>query len=254
MRNKDFTVVGKYVVITGAGGGIGLSLVQAFLEERAIVIAIARRANMGWQGLDIAYPDTLLHELCDLSDEKAVKKLGDMLNEKYPAIDVLINNACPNNIGTKDAYDISAFETIRKIGLDAPYILCGKIAPLMAERKKGSIINITSINAESAWPNNPAYVTVKSGLKMLTKAIARDFGLNGVRANNVSPGYVHTRMTNQSFTDENAYQERCNRTMLGRWGKPEEIANTCLFLASDASSYITGTDIIVDGGWLAKGL
>jgi NAD(P)-dependent dehydrogenase (short-subunit alcohol dehydrogenase family) len=89
---------------------------------------------------------------------------------------------------------------------------------------------------------------------MLTKAVARDFGLQGVRANNVSPGYIHTRMTDVSFNDSVAYNARSDKTMLGRWGLPEEVADVCLFLASDAASYITGADINVDGGWLAKGL
>lgn len=89
---------------------------------------------------------------------------------------------------------------------------------------------------------------------MLTKALARDFGERGVRANNVSPGYVHTRMTAASFADRVKNEERRSHTMLGRWAAPEDIVGSCLFLASEASAYITGTDLVVDGGWLAKGL
>jgi len=89
---------------------------------------------------------------------------------------------------------------------------------------------------------------------MLTKAVARDFGEKGVRANNLCPGYVRTRMTAASYADPVRYEERRSRTMLGRWAEPEDMVGPCLFLASDASAYVTGIDLIVDGGWTAKGM
>jgi len=248
-----FSVKGKNIVVTGASGGIGMVITKTFLEAGASVVAITRSDFSDLKGLDEKFQKALRHIKCDLSDLEAVQDLGNTINNSLQ-VDVLINNACPNNIQNAEKYDITAFETIRKVGLDAPYVLCGSIAPEMAKRGFGSIINITSINTEAAWPDNPAYITVKSGLRMLTKAVARDFGLKGVRANNVSPGYIHTRMTDQSFRDPEAYKTRSNKTMLGRWGLPEEVAKVCVFLASDASSYITGADIQVDGGWLAKGL
>lgn len=251
---NKFSVSGKYVLLTGASGGIGIAIARAFLEAGAYVITVIRRENVDWQGLDEMFPDTLLQHYCDLSDAVSVQNFGELTCNTYPDIDVLINNACLNNLPSDNQYDLDVLEQIRKVGLDAPYILCGLIAPNMASRGKGSIINITSINAEAAWPNNPAYVTVKSALRMFTKSIALDYGLQNVRANNLSPGYIHTAMTDESFNDPKAYKERSDKTMLGRWGLPEEVANVCLFLASDASSYITGADITVDGGWLAKGL
>ena len=254
MWYERFSVSGQYVVLTGASGGIGLAITRAFLEVGANVIAIIRREDVDWQGLDVTYPQTLLCHKCNLADANAVKHLAETLTNHYPHIDTLINNACPNNLPSVDKYDLAVFEEIRKVGLDAPYVLCGVLAPAMAKRGKGCVINITSINAEAAWPGNPAYVTVKSGLRMLTKAVARDFGEQGIRANNISPGYIHTPMTTQSFRCPEAYQERSSNTMLGRWGLPDEVASTCIFLASDASSYITGADVHVDGGWLAKGL
>jgi NAD(P)-dependent dehydrogenase (short-subunit alcohol dehydrogenase family) len=250
MYNKNFSLKSKNVVITGASGGIGTAITQAFLNEDANVIAMLRCERPEWLPNKNPYLTCLI---CDLSDIKSVENTAKSLVKSYP-VDTLINCACPNNIPSTEKYSIDVYNTIRAVGLDAPYKLCGIIAEDMAARGSGSIINITSINAEAAWPDNPAYVTVKAGLKMLTKCIARDFGEYGVRANNVCPGYIHTSMTDKTFTDSDAFRQRSERTMLGRWGKPEEIANVCLFLASDASSYITGTDIVVDGGWLAKGL
>jgi NAD(P)-dependent dehydrogenase (short-subunit alcohol dehydrogenase family) len=140
------------------------------------------------------------------------------------------------------------------VNFEAAWRLCGAIAPLMASRGGGSIINVTSINAEAALPGNPAYIASKAALRMLTKSLARDFGHLGVRANNLCPGYVHTKMTSRSHADPLKYEERKARTMLGRWAEPEDLVGPCIFLASDASAYITGADIHVDGGWLAKGL
>ena len=249
-----FSVKDKYVVLTGASGGLGMAIAYAFIEAGANLIAVVRRENISWDGLDKANPKTFIQHRCDLADTGSVQRLAETLKDCYPRIDVLINNACPNNLPSDDPYDLYKFEQIRKVGLDAPYVLCGALAPHMAEHSGGSIINITSINAEAAWPGNPAYITVKSGLRMLTKAVARDFGDKNVRANNVSPGYIHTQMTDLSFKNEETRKARSEKTILGRWGLPEEVANVCLYLASDASSYITGADINVDGGWLAKGL
>ena len=254
MWYDKFSIKGKYVILTGATGGLGLTITRVLLDAGAYVITITRRDSLELNNLNNVYPEMLTNYFCDLANIDAVRQIARELWVKTPYIDVLINNACLNNLPSENPYDLLVFEEIRKVGLDAPYILCGEIAPRMASRKSGSIINITSINAEAAWPNNPAYITVKSGLRMLTKAVARDFGLQGVRANNISPGYIHTRMTDKSFQNQEAYHARSEKTMLGRWGTPEEIAYVCLFLASEASSYITGVDIHVDGGWLAKGL
>ena len=118
----------------------------------------------------------------------------------------------------------------------------------------GSIVNITSLNAELAFPNNPAYVTTKHGLKGLTKTLALELGRKNIRVNNVGPGYIKTEMTKKSWSNDTIHEERKKKTFLNRWGTPTDIAGTVLFLASDASSYITGQDIYVDGGWTAKGL
>ena len=116
----------------------------------------------------------------------------------------------------------------------------------------GSIINITSLNSEIAFPNNPAYVSTKGGLKQLTKSLALDLGKYNIRVNNLGPGYIKTNMT--KFGWKNNRKKIEDRTILGRWGEPRDLVGTIIFLLSDASSYITGQDIYVDGGYLTKGL
>ena len=124
----------------------------------------------------------------------------------------------------------------------------------MVKKKNGVIINFTSINAELGFPKNPAYVASKGGLKMLGKALAKDWGKFGIRVNNIGPGYMKTEMTRKSWQNKKTRKSRTSRTLLNRWGEKDEIVGPCIFLASDASRYITGQDIYVDGGWLANGL
>ena len=116
----------------------------------------------------------------------------------------------------------------------------------------GVIINITSINAELAFPDNPAYVSMKHGLKGLTKALAKDYAKYNIRVNAIGPGYFRTKMTNKSWF--NNRDEITKKTLLGRWGEPDDIMGAVIFLCSDASSYITGQTIYIDGGWLVNGL
>ena len=113
---------------------------------------------------------------------------------------------------------------------------------------------VGSIAAVLGMPDNPAYQAAKGGLRQLTRAMARDFAADGIRVNCLCPGYILTDMTRASYEDPPRQAERSDRTLLGRWGDPSELVGPCLFLASPAASYITGTDLFVDGGWTAKGL
>ena len=118
----------------------------------------------------------------------------------------------------------------------------------------GSIINITSINSMMGFPDNPAYVASKGGLRMLAKALAIDYSNRNIRVNCIAPGYIRTVMTKESYNDKEKREHRTKHTILGRWGNPEDLVGATIFLASNASSYITGIDLFVDGGWSAKGI
>ncbi len=124
----------------------------------------------------------------------------------------------------------------------------------MARSGCGSIVNITSLGAKLGFPNNPSYQMTKSALQQLTKAIAYDWSPKGIRINNICPGYIKTKMTEKSFNDEVLNKDRLDRMLIKRWGEPEDLVGPTVFLLSNASSYITGSDVVVDGGWLSGGL
>ena len=124
----------------------------------------------------------------------------------------------------------------------------------MSKTKGGSIVNITSLGAHLGFPRNPSYQMSKAGIRQLTKSLALDWGKKSVRVNNVCPGYIKSNMTLKSYKNAKAHKARLDRMMLNRWGTQEDIVGAVIFLISDASSYITGSDIFVDGGWTSRGL
>ena len=172
----------------------------------------------------------------------------DSLNK----IDGLVNCAGITKGNTIFKYKELDWEDTYKVNLKAPYILSRMVAEKMLVNGGGSIINITSLSSELGFPNNPAYVSSKGGLKQLTRSLAVDLGRYNIRVNNIGPGYIKTNMTKNGWKENRKKIEE--RTILGRWGEPEDLVGAAIFLLSDASSYVTGQDIYVDGGYLAKGL
>jgi NAD(P)-dependent dehydrogenase (short-subunit alcohol dehydrogenase family) len=192
---------------------------------------------------------------CDITNTKKFQNICKKIFLKHQKIDVLINNAGVTFPKIEsELYDQKKWSDTLKINLTAAFNCTQTVIEHMIKNKKGSIINITSINAELGFPNNPAYVASKGGLKMLSKSFARDYGMFGIRVNNIGPGYFKTTMNKKSWENLKTRKMRSSRTMLARWGDPEELVGPCIFLVSDASSYITGHDLYVDGGWLANGL
>lgn len=252
MQKDLFSVENKVIIITGGGRGIGKALAHAMAERRAIVYCF-----------DIEFQekisDDLTHNLfqvtVDITKKASIQKACEEIFYNHNKIDVLINNAGVTMPSiNSNYYPIDNWEKTLNVNLTGSFICSQVVLEYMKKNKSASIINITSLNAELAFPNNPAYVASKGGLKMLGKALARDWGKYGIRVNNLGPGYIITDMTKVSYENEKTKKDREDRTMLGRWGEIEDLIGPCIFLASDASEYITGQDIYVDGGWLYNGL
>ena len=242
-----FSVSGKAVVVTGAGRGNGRAIANGFLAAGARVLFVDKSVEMasapGAHGL-----------VCDLTRTDAPKTVCDAAVARLGGLDVLVNCAGISLTAADPYENDQVWDQTLDINLKAAFRLSGAAADVMKRQRRGSIINITSLGAELGFPNNPSYVAAKGGLRLLTKAMARDWAKFNIRVNSVCPGYIYTDMTKASHDDPVLHEERRKRTMLGRWGMPEDLVGPCIFLASDAASYITGCDLAVDGGWLANGL
>ena len=205
--------------------------------------------------MDKSFNERLL-EKCDITNNRSFTKVCQNIFKTHKKIDVLVNNAGVTfPLDKKEVFcPTKKWDDSLKVNLTASFHCSQTAIKYMIKKRSGSIINITSINAELGFPKNPAYIASKGGLKMLTKFYAKSLGRYGVRANNIAPGYIVTDMTNASYSNEKTKANREAHTLLGRWGEPSDIADVCLFLCSDESRYITGQDICVDGGWTANGL
>lgn len=244
-----FSVMGKVVIVTGALRGNGRAIAQGFLDYGAIVYFCDSMPDLNFKESSKAH-----FIRCDIRFESNIEKLINIIMENNNEIDILVNNAGVSISSSEDSYDEYTWDKTFDINLKGTFRLSRVVAKIMKNRRAGSIINITSLGAEFGFPNNPAYVASKGGLKQLSKAMAVDLAPYGIRVNNVCPGYIKTDMTKKSFDDVVLKEERDRRIMLNRWGESSDLIGACIFLGSEASSYITGIDLFVDGGWSAKGL
>jgi NAD(P)-dependent dehydrogenase (short-subunit alcohol dehydrogenase family) len=247
--DKLFSIDGDVAVITGAAQGNGAAIAEGLHKAGAKVIAVDIKES----ALDYISNVCDFYK-CDVTNDKEIKKLFQYVLKKYKKIDILVNNAGISYSHNFEEYPYEMWQKTHKVNVEAPFKLMQMVSKNMKEQLKGSIINITSLNSEQAFPENVAYVASKGALKNLTKAAAVDLGKYNIRVNNVGPGYMKTAMTIKSWNDPTKNKQRKEKTILNRWGKPSDLIGICIFLASEASSYITGQDLYVDGGWLVKGL
>lgn len=245
-----FSLTGRTAIVTGASRGIGAAIASALAEAGALVVGIGRSPAP-----ECPPTQGVRYHRLDITDAQGFEALCGTVFDETGRLDVLVNAAGVSlPPGTTPAGRLDAFDRTMAVNLRAPYACCLAAAPFMARNGGGAIINVTSINSTLGFPGNPGYVAAKGGLRQLTRALAVDLGADGIRVNNLAPGYIRTAMTEKSFQDPALNEQRRRHMIIPRWGTPADLAGTAIFLASDASAYITGQDLFVDGGWTAKGL
>jgi len=247
---RYFSLQGKTAVVTGASRGIGLACANALIDAGARCYGFSRSTPSLSEARFVSV-------ICDISDDNAIGSAIDKVYDKEKRLDILINAAgitLPIDADAGEVQRLDLFDQTLALNLRAAYVACLRSATHMRAVGQGSIINITSIGAEFGFPENPGYVASKGGLRLLTRALAFDWARDGIRVNNIVPGYIRTDMTEASFRDPEKHNVRLRNMMIPRWGQPEDIVGAVLYLAGQASAYVTGIDLHVDGGWSAKGM
>jgi len=250
----SFDLTGKRVLITGSSRGLGWSLVRGAAAAGATVII-----NGTNQGL-LAKGETALRDggfeafACpfDVTRQADVEQAITCIEQEVGPVDVLVNCAGINLRGASDAFEQSQWDAVMDVNLKGAWLVAKYVAPGMMVRRAGKIINVCSILAFAARPTIAAYAASKAGLASLTRTLAVEWAPYNIQVNAIAPGYFLTDMT-KPLAEDRAFDQWVKlRTPAGRWGDPVELNGLLIFLASDASSFLTGQVIAVDGGWTAN--
>jgi 3-oxoacyl-[acyl-carrier protein] reductase len=248
----DLGLEGKVALVTGAGSGIGAAIATALADEGCVVYfgdsnaAAATKAAAACERP--AHPLTL-----DVGDAAGLRRSAERIATEQGRIDILVNNAGILKTGSVLDATIEDWDQVCRVNLSGVYYCCKAVLPFMVERKSGKIINIASVSAAKGGGafGNVLYGTTKAGVVALTKGLARELAPFGINVNAIAPSVTETGMVGPLLTPERR-QTVLASIPLGRFASPADIARVVLFLASDASAYVTGDTVVVDGGYLTR--
>ena len=251
---NSFSLQGKVALITGASYGIGFNIARGFAAAGATIVFNDINQELVDKGL-AAYKEEGIPAhgyVCDVTDEAAVNELVKKIESEIGVIDILVNNA--GIIKRIPMLEMAAadFRKVIDIDLNGPFIVSKAVIPGMIKKGHGKIINICSMMSELGRETVSAYAAAKGGLKMLTKNIASEYGEYNIQCNGIGPGYIETPQTAPLRVEGHPFNSFIiSKTPAARWGKPEDLMGPAVFLASDASDFVNGHILYVDGGILA---
>ncbi len=246
-----FSVRGKVACVTGASSGLGRQAASVLAQAGAKVVGVARRedALARWQaeagGETHAVP-------FDISERDALADLAGQVSEPFGVPDILIHAAGINTRQTADDVTPEGWDMTMGLNLSAPFFLSQHLIEGMKAKGWGRIVNFASLQSTRAFPGGIAYGASKAGIAQLTRAMAEAWSPHGITANAIGPGFFRTELTAAVFNDPERAAGNAAQTCIGRNGEPEDLDGPLLFLCSDASAYVTGQVLMVDGGFTAK--
>jgi NAD(P)-dependent dehydrogenase (short-subunit alcohol dehydrogenase family) len=252
MQEKIFDLTGKVALITGASKGIGMAIAELYAQAGARVVVSSRKQeavdavasalkSKGGEAIAVA---------CNVGEAAEIQKLIDATVSAYGTIDILVNNAAANpSFGPVVETSESSFDKIISVNVKGPFELAKKVYPLMKAKKSGSVINISSVGGLRPEPGLGIYSMSKAALISLTKVMAKEWGDDNIRVNVICPGLIKTKFSEALWSNEKIMNTMMKMLPIKRVGTPEEIAALALYLASDASSYSTGSVFTADGGF-----
>ena len=250
-----FRLDGKVALITGGGQGLGQTMATALAQAGAdVALAGRRRSRCDETASAIAQATgrRCVGVQGDVTVAAEVERMLEQVEAEFGRIDILINNAGNNIRGTVDQLSESDWDSVLDTNLKGTF-LCSRLAgPKMVKRGWGRIINMGSILSVIALPGRAPYASAKAGVLNLSRVLALEWAGTGVTVNAICPGPFATEMNRALLDDPVKYQEFVKQIPMGRWGELEELEGVAVFLASDASSFVTGSALFVDGGWTAR--
>ncbi len=251
---SSFSLKNKNAIVVGGSGDLGFAILEGILEAGSSAICIDNDINgtkkiqtLKDKGFKVDFIEV------DISNEDeidySIKKSIDFLGNK---IDILINSAGIQRRASSEIFKRKDWDDVIAINLTASFNYCKKVGKIMIDNNYGKIINIASMQSFLGGITIPAYAASKGGIAQLTKALSNDWASKGIRVNAIAPGYMDTQLNTQLINDPSRNKEILSRIPVGRWGNPEDLKGCAIFLASDASDYLTGAVIPVDGGFLSR--
>jgi gluconate 5-dehydrogenase len=246
----SFRLDGKRALITGSSSGIGFALARALGQAGAALVLNGRNAAKLQEAVAQLQSEGLNAQaaLFDVTDSAAVSEAIDALEVAGQTIDILVNNAGMQIRNPLHEFEDADWHTLMKTNLDSVYFVGKAVAKKMIPRKQGKIINICSVQSELGRPGIAPYTASKGAIKMLTKGMAIDWGPHGINVNGLGPGYFKTELTEKLVADPKFTEWLTGRTPSRRWGDVQELGGAVVYLASEASRFVNGHILYVDGG------
>ncbi|WP_394219055.1 SDR family oxidoreductase [Halobacillus trueperi] len=253
MSENLFRLDGKIAAVTGGTRGIGRAVAIGLAEAGADVALLQRNTSQIDVKEEIEGYGRTCHIIpCDLNDKEQVKKAIPSVVKAFGRVDILVNAAGIQRRSDAVEFSEEDWDDVLNINLKTTWILCQQAGRYMVPNKSGKIINFASLLSYQGGIRVPAYAASKGGVSQLTKALSNEWAKEGVNVNSVVPGYIATDMNTALIQDEDRNKQILDRIPAGDWGKPEDFVGAVVFLSSDASRYVHGHQLAIDGGWLGR--
>ncbi len=247
-----FSLKGKVALFTGASRGLGKAMAVGLAKAGADVAVVGRKRDQDVIDQITAQGQRGQFYEHDLADLDGIPALVAKVKAEFGKIDILVNNAGVQSRHKAAEFPRSDWNYVIDVNMNAVFFMCQEVGKLMLAQGKGKIINIASLLSFQGGLTVPAYAASKGGVAQFTKSLSNEWASQGINVNGIAPGYMDTEMNTALLADGTRSRQILERIPANRWGKPEDMVGAAVYLASDASDYVNGTIITVDGGWMGR--